>query len=200
MKNTKIRLMLFGVLVSLVLFGNAMSETNDEEREYNYLAVTSGYSPYSRIPGIPSNVTDTSQVIQVRLIDAWSPVPLLLPEGSEHPERYAFVAIYVTLSERLSYEYVDSVEILKMPSGVLAPERVEIIGPIRYGTIVHLDEDSLTVSAYNRDVGSTGESSTYKITPSTRMIAYQETFDVGTIVEMIVDSNDTVLAIMVYHG
>lgn len=184
-------------LVMTLAAGSSIAVEQQAEG-YTYLAVTSGYSPYTRIPGVPRG-TDDSRIIQVTLTQHFTPFPLELPEGSGDAEEYAFVGVYVTFDEPFETEELDGYTSLVMPDGVLTCKDIEIIGPLHYGEITEIGEDYVVMDMRDDSYQTTGVLQRFTYTPDTYQ-SYESPFAQGSGCMLIAGEDGVALAMMEANG
>lgn len=193
-------MVLLAILLCTALLGTAAVA----EETHTYLAITSGYSPDERVPGTPEDITDTSRITQVTIVNAWMPMPMLLPEGSGTAEAYAHVGLRLTFDApfEMGYDEEYDVQYLEMPLGdvVLEPTSIEVIGPLAYGIITELGEDYVVLDAYDEQYQLTGEETRYVLTPETQLVYYERPFEVGDGAQVIAGEDGVALAMVLANG
>ncbi|MDR0897941.1 MAG: M56 family metallopeptidase [Oscillospiraceae bacterium] len=152
LQKKKARLLL-ACAIALALVAGISFATDKPTAGVRYLAVTSGYSPYERVPGLPEEIAQTDDIIQATIVNGWRPMPLRLPEGSAEAEEYALAGVWVTLDEPfaiLQDEETGTASYSMPRDTLLEPTAIAMINPLAYGIIVEITEDALVVEAVSR--------------------------------------------------
>jgi hypothetical protein len=172
---------------------------------FRYLAVTSGYSPHERVPGLPEDIAQTSDIIQATLVNGWRPMPLRLPEGSAEAEAYALAGVWVTLDQPFATKRYEgySADHYEMPRDtLLEPTAIDIIGPLAYGVIVEITENYLVVKPVSRfgEPLANSPQIRYLLTADTVFAGMDDEFKPGGSVTLIADAQGVALAVLAVIG
>jgi len=144
-----------------------------------------------------------ARTASVDLFFSIQPVVVILPEGTEVGEDYAFVGACVTFDKPFDTFLGEAAgfEFLSIPFGViLEPKRVEVVGEIKYGVIVEIGDDYVIHDAFD---SNDGQPTRYTITPDTLLMWSNTSYlpESGTGCQMIVDDSEgIVLAMRIMHG
>ena len=144
------------------------------QAEYTYLAFTWGYTGDGPL-GTPSDMTDTSRVIQMLMPGTAMPVAMLLPDDCGAPEDYSFKGVTITVDTPICVERDGPyVTVIDLPDFIV-PRHIEIVGDVFYGCLAEVEKDYVTLDIYEDFVAnSTNKIRRFTVTENTLIFLIDE--------------------------